>query len=190
MAPTSTLLNEFRDMLSAKHTVKYLVPPTDYLRWTTTRTDTGPIHAAQPTLIAKSLALASLSEANACNPPLPMNPDLAPYPPALPLTEIETLTCKYILGHLRYLADCTRPDITFSTALVFELARYMSAPTTTHMQLLRHTLRYLNGTAQHGTRFRTSVPIERITTYSDGDYGESPDRKSTSGAQHTTCTTL
>jgi hypothetical protein len=39
-----------------------------------------------------------------------------------------------------YLANCTRPDITFSVNL---LARYSSAPT---MEWVKHVLRYLRGT--------------------------------------------
>ena len=47
------------------------------------------------------------------------------------------------IGALMYLANCTRPDITFSVNL---LARYSSAPTQRHCNGIKHILRYLRGT--------------------------------------------
>jgi len=44
------------------------------------------------------------------------------------------------IGALMYLANCTRPDITFSVNL---LARYNFAPTRRHWNGVKHVLRYL-----------------------------------------------
>ena len=48
------------------------------------------------------------------------------------------------ISALMYLANCTRPDITFSINL---LARYNSAPTKRHWNVIKHILRYLRGTS-------------------------------------------
>ena len=47
------------------------------------------------------------------------------------------------IGALLYLAQCTRPNITFSVNL---LARFSSAPTRRHLNGVKHILRYLRGT--------------------------------------------
>ena len=44
------------------------------------------------------------------------------------------------IGALMYLANCTRPDISFAVNL---LARFSSAPTKKHWKWIKHILRYL-----------------------------------------------
>ncbi|BBH04774.1 Disease resistance protein CC-NBS-LRR class family [Prunus dulcis] len=51
------------------------------------------------------------------------------------------------IGALLYLAQCTRPDISFSINL---LERYSSAPTRRHWTGIKHVLRYLRGTTNMG----------------------------------------
>ncbi|XP_069146883.1 uncharacterized mitochondrial protein AtMg00810-like [Solanum lycopersicum] len=51
------------------------------------------------------------------------------------------------IGALMYLANTTRPDITFAVNL---LARYSSAPTRRHLNGIKHILRYLKGTTDIG----------------------------------------
>ena len=51
------------------------------------------------------------------------------------------------IGALMYLANFTRPDITFSVNL---LPRYSSAPTRRHWNGIKHILRYLRGTIDMG----------------------------------------
>lgn len=51
------------------------------------------------------------------------------------------------IGALMYLAQCTRPDISFSVNL---LARYSSAPTKRHWIGVKHIFRYLQGTIDLG----------------------------------------
>ena len=48
---------------------------------------------------------------------------------------------------LMYLANCTRPNISFSVNL---LARYSFAPTRRHWSGIKHILRYLCGTTDMG----------------------------------------
>jgi hypothetical protein len=44
------------------------------------------------------------------------------------------------IGTLKYLTNCTRPDVVFSVNL---LARYSSAPTRRYWKGVKHVLRYL-----------------------------------------------
>ena len=56
-------------------------------------------------------------------------------------------------GVLLYLAQCIRPDITFSVNL---LARFSSAPTRRHWNVIKHLFRYLCGTKDLGLYFSKS----------------------------------
>lgn len=186
LAPTNALLHAFRDMSSNKYTVKYLRPQTEYVGWKRTLSNMGPMHAAQPKLLAKSLIGAGPSDANTRS-PLPKKPNSATSPPEPHLNETETLAYKYNLGDLRNLANCICPDIAIAKP---RLARYMTAPTARHIQLLGHRLRYHMGTEQHGIRLPGTTPEERITAYSDTDYAEAPDIRSTTFAEHYVFDTL
>ena len=52
-----------------------------------------------------------------------------------------------VISAQMYLANCTRPNITFSVNL---LARYNFAPTKRHWNGIKHILRYLRGTSDMG----------------------------------------
>ena len=54
------------------------------------------------------------------------------------------------IGALLYLAQCTRPDISFAVSL---LARFSSAPTQRHWNGIKNVFRYLKGTADLGLFF-------------------------------------
>ncbi|KAL2237188.1 UNVERIFIED_CONTAM: Retrovirus-related Pol polyprotein from transposon TNT 1-94 [Sesamum indicum] len=82
-----------------------------------------------------------------------------PYDPSVALFKNESgvpvaqLRYSQIIGSLQYLANGTRPDISFS---VSKLARYTSCPDKTHLGALDRVLRYLKGTvslAIHYGRF-------------------------------------
>ena len=51
------------------------------------------------------------------------------------------------IGALMYLANCTRPDISFAINL---LARFSSSPTQRHWNGIKHVFRYLQGTIDLG----------------------------------------
>lgn len=51
---------------------------------------------------------------------------------------------RQVLGSLRYLVTCTRPDLCFITGL---LSRFMQNPGAQHWQALKHVLRYLKHTS-------------------------------------------
>lgn len=83
-----------------------------------------------------------------------------------------------IVGSLRYLVH-TRPDITFAVGYV---SRFMENPTTEHMAVVKHLLRYIAGTRNYGCRYVKDGNGGKLIGYSDADMASDiDDRKSTSG---------
>ena len=83
-----------------------------------------------------------------------------------------------LVGSLLYLAACTRPDI---AQAVGALAKYMSAPRSSHWEAAKGVLRYLKGTSTLGITFSSSGSKE-LVGYSDADYaGDRDTRRSTTG---------
>ncbi|KAL0368450.1 UNVERIFIED_CONTAM: Retrovirus-related Pol polyprotein from transposon TNT 1-94 [Sesamum calycinum] len=74
------------------------------------------------------------------------------------------------IGALMYLANHTRPDITFAVNL---LARYNSAPTRRHWNEIKHILRYLRGTMDMGL-FYPKVSNCDLVGYADAGYLSDP----------------
>ena len=82
------------------------------------------------------------------------------------------------VGHLMYLANMTRPDISFAVGFV---ARAVSNYTMRHVKLVKRILRYLKGTSTFGICFQGQNQ-GKIDVYCDADFaGDSSDRKSISG---------
>ena len=63
---------------------------------------------------------------------------------------VSQLRYSQIIGSLQYLANGTRPDISYS---VSKLARYTSCPNRTHWDALDRVLRYLKGTIHLGLHY-------------------------------------
>jgi ribonuclease HI len=74
------------------------------------------------------------------------------------------------IGALIYLANNTRPDISFSVNL---LARYSSTPTQRHWNGIKHVLRYLRGTMDMGLFYPKVTKLELIG-YTDAGYLSDP----------------
>jgi hypothetical protein len=84
-----------------------------------------------------------------------------------------------IVGKCMYLANCTRPDISFA---VRELAKFMSNYGPKHFEAAKHLLRYLQGTRGRGIIYGNtpnSSPI--FKSFADSDWAMSQGRKSVSG---------
>lgn len=78
------------------------------------------------------------------------------------------------IGALMYLANTTRPDITFPVNL---LARYSNSATQRHWKGVQQILRYLSGTIDMGLFYRSSTtPItsDILTGYADAGYLSDP----------------
>ena len=88
--------------------------------------------------------------------------------------------CKFrgMIGCLNYLANTTRPDITFA---VRALSRYVQNPGRKHLLQGKHILRYLKATKCRKLTYRKSKTLA-LTGFSDADSaGKLDDRRSTSG---------
>ena len=185
------LIHELFNALKQKYNIKRLGFPTKYLGWTITRAINGDIRITQPEYVSTVLDTLGLAGANPRSTPCNHGQDVGPPTPADTLMDDDHAE-KYrkAVGELRWLADCTRPDIAF---IVGKLAAAIATPTQRHWSILKQTARYLKGTDNLGLTYRTHAngPTSEInhgllTSYSDADFAADPtDRKSTSGAIHT-----
>ncbi|KAL4025371.1 hypothetical protein IC575_013760 [Cucumis melo] len=82
-----------------------------------------------------------------------------------------------IIGSLRYVADCTRPDIAFTVGL---LCRFNNRPSLEHWNAIERVMRYLKKTQNLGLHYiKFSVVLEG---YNDAYWNSlSDDLKATSG---------
>ena len=74
------------------------------------------------------------------------------------------------IGALMYLANCTRPVISFSVNL---LARYSSVPIRRHWNGVKHVLRYLRGTTDMGL-FYSKGSNSQLVGYADAGFLSDP----------------
>ncbi|CDF32156.1 unnamed protein product [Chondrus crispus] len=103
-------------------------------------------------------------------------------PPRPAETPDNTISERYrkALGEIRYIADCTRPDISYATAA---LARATHCPTQRHWNFLKRTVRYLLGTSTHGILLPRNPTAPALISYADADFAnDTVSRKSISGA--------
>ncbi|KAJ0390320.1 hypothetical protein ATCC90586_011926 [Pythium insidiosum] len=86
---------------------------------------------------------------------------------------------RQLIGRLLYVATCTRPDIAFA---VSQLGRFASNPGISHWKAAIKVLRYLNTTSDHGLHYSGAMRNNRLTAFSDADWGSNTDdRRSVSG---------
>ncbi|XP_057999402.1 secreted RxLR effector protein 161-like [Hevea brasiliensis] len=90
---------------------------------------------------------------------------------------VENTLHKQIMGSLMYLT-ATRPDIMHAVSLI---SRFMECPKEMHLLDAKRILRYLQGTADYGIKYKNGEKSE-LFGFTDSDYaGDLDDRKSTSG---------
>lgn len=101
--------------------------------------------------------------------------DKDPYRPKGENEEILGPEVPYLsaIGALMYLAQCTRPDISFSVNL---LARYSSAPTKRHWVGVKHIFRYLQGTIDLGLFYPYNSNGLNLEGYADSGFLSDPHR--------------
>lgn len=80
-----------------------------------------------------------------------------------------------LVGSLIYLATAVRPDIATATNAV---ARFMSAPSTSHWRAAKRILAYLVSFPRLGLRFQASASSVPLTVHSDSDWGGVIDARS------------
>ena len=82
-----------------------------------------------------------------------------------------------MVGSLRYIADCTRPDIAFITS---QLAKHLKSPSMLHYNALVHCMQYLKGTKDKWLLFGHGNH-DNITGYTDVDGMMQENNKAISG---------
>ncbi|UYV72085.1 hypothetical protein LAZ67_9001767 [Cordylochernes scorpioides] len=82
-----------------------------------------------------------------------------------------------LIGELMYIANCTRPEISSAIGI---LSRRVVKPNEHDLKALKRILGYLKSTLDLVLVFETSSSVE-LTGYTDADWGNEKDRKSTTG---------
>jgi hypothetical protein len=91
-----------------------------------------------------------------------------------------TFPFREVVISLLYLATHTRPDISFTVGM---LGCVMAAPSAQDVVAVKRLMRYLSGTRDYGLVL-SGTEESTLIAYSDADWGDDVDRKSTSGALH------
>jgi hypothetical protein len=101
-------------------------------------------------------------------------------PPGDPLSPAQHELYRKIVGSTLYAANTTRIDIAHTVGM---LARFVCAPTTTHLVAAKRLLRYLRGTMDYRLQFSNTGQSDlHLTVYADSNWsGDKTDRKSTTG---------
>lgn len=90
--------------------------------------------------------------------------------PSAPLQQDKASFYASLVGSLLYLANCTRPDISFAVGV---LARHFAAPQENHLRLAKQLLKYCIATKSLSLTFGSSSSPSTVFAvgYSDSDYG-------------------
>eukprot|EP00798_Chlamydomonas_sp_ICE-L_P029417 gene29417-biopygen5344 len=108
--------------------------------------------------------------------------------PGAPLSQKDAGDFASLIGSLLYLANCTRPDISYAVGI---MARHMRTPHFAHLKSAKHMLKYCIVTHDLGLIFGSDVSsvLMNVVGYTDSDYAnvklpvvdETVTRRSTSG---------
>lgn len=177
-ASTPAIYKDLLDTLKIKYKVKDLGHATGILNWTVTRPVPGKCiyHVSQPHKTQHFIELMGMTRSHPTKTPqAPGHPLTARRPDEPPLSA--TYPYAAALGVLRYIADCTRPDIAFITGT---LARHTRDPALRHWQAMQYVARYLNGTRTEGLLYDGTA--QQLRAYADADFADCRDtRQSTNG---------
>nr|GFD16459.1 copia protein [Tanacetum cinerariifolium] len=90
---------------------------------------------------------------------------------------VDSIKYRGMIGSLLYLT-ASRPDIMFSARIC---ARFQEAPNTSHLEAVKHIIRYIKGTRHLRLWYPKGIGIGTVV-YADSDHSRDyVDRKSTSG---------
>lgn len=121
-----------------------------------------------------------MDRANPSNLPIPAGTVLKSTDDDILLEGDDIYLYRQIVGSTIYLSNNTRPDIAYA---VGQLARFMSVPAITHLQMAKQLLRYLAGTIHVGITYsnrRGELPYS-YSIYTDSTWGTEQDRVSFHG---------
>ena len=164
MATRTALIDWLYKSLNVKYhkKVKRLGRPTHYLGWKITFEAPGSAHLSQPHYIDEAFRMMRLEDANGRD-----TPHVEGYHYHGPDTDDITILqqkAKYqeTLGELRYIADCTRPDIKF---YVNRLSCAAHKPTKRHWAIMKNLQKYLKATREEGIRFYPFSAVPSLTAF-------------------------
>jgi hypothetical protein len=124
----------------------------------------GSIHLTQPHLISRIVDSLGLTNAKPVSTPavtiLHSDDDSAPH-------DQWRFNYQSVIGMLNYLANNTRPDISFA---VHQCARFSHAPQQVHAEAVKRIGRYLIGTSTNGLIVRPTTTTCRLDCYADADF--------------------
>ena len=92
------------------------------------------------------------------------------------MTLVPNKLYREVVGSLLYLANCTRPDISYAVNV---LSRHQIEPTIVEWNMTKRVLPYLSGTRNYGLSFRAES--EGILGYSDASLSDCKNSLTTCG---------
>ena len=171
------LVQNVKSAIQHKYTLKDLGTVEHILGWKVTHSKEG-ILISQPAYIDSLLERFRLTESKTFNSPIASELISAGNNTDSPL-DTTKFDYKALIGSLRYVTDCTRPDIAF---IVGFLGRFSNAPTNHHWKAALRVLRYLKNTRHTGILYKRGYSSP-LTAYSDADHAACPTtRRSTTGS--------
>jgi hypothetical protein len=117
----------------------------------------------------------NFDQEHTCRTPMLPGQNFSPRPGNQPQQDVADIKhYMSLVGSLRYVADCTRPDISYCTS---QLARYLNDPGEGHYAAAKHCYLYLKGTCNYWLNLE-SPDFTTTVGYADSDgmstYGNKP----------------
>ncbi|MBW0570600.1 hypothetical protein O181_110315, partial [Austropuccinia psidii MF-1] len=144
---SESMIKDLLTLLNQTYTIKTKKYPTQHLGYTLDWQSDGSIIIHQLDFCTKILEEFNMLSSNSIKTPAPANIHNTVAQTSTPFSKH---TMQKAIGMLNYLALHTRPDIMFTTNL---LSQFISKPTMSHWNLVKHLLRYLNGTRGLGLHY-------------------------------------
>ena len=136
------------------------------------------IWIGQTTYVVNMLEKFGLSKVNSVSTPVDVSANLSSSC-STSTSKVDQAMYQSAVGSLLYLANWTRPDISFA---VNSAARFCSDPKGEHWTAVKRIFRYLKGTISYGILYLNPSDNEDVVGYCDSDWaGDLDDRRSTSG---------
>lgn len=168
-------IHKVKRFLSSRLDLKCLGPLKYCLGIEFAQSETGSIAMTQRGYIKDILKRFGMSDANPVSTPLDPNVKLNPSREIN--GESEKLPYRELVGALTYIANCTRPDISFATSYLSQFGTCYNA---SHWTAAKRVLRYLKGSLEVGLKYTRTG--DYAIGYTDADWANCPiDRRSYTG---------
>jgi uncharacterized protein YuzE len=176
-ATSDELMQQTKSDLCTEWEITDLGEPTKIIGIEITQAEDS-ITISQKVYIESILKREGLSEINSVTTPLDPNIKLEPNPDGSEGNRSNSFA--RLLGELQFLANNTRPDISFA---VNRLAAYTANPSLQHVTTLKRILRYLAGTKNLGITYSKNLNENSniFHGFADAAFANHDDLKSTSG---------